>query len=247
MPRIIATIAAAAVVCLLSLPASPASARIVEIGRTDDAPAPSCPARPCYAISRTTGYQAKIGPNRGLYTVPQDGKLVAWTIRLGRPGTRQTEFFEQTYGGPAQAGITVIRPGKKLYGRVVTQSPIYQLKPYFGQTVQFPLGRAMNVKKGYLVALTVPTWAPALSVGLASDTSWRASRARDLCNDLKTQTSQMRLGSLTQYRCLYKTARLTYSATLVTSPQRQRQTTPAEDPEPDPQPTPTPTPTPRPR
>jgi hypothetical protein len=102
---------------------------------------------------------------------------------------------------------------------VTGQSPLQKLAPYFGQTVQFPLGRALNVRKGYVVALSVPTWAPALAVGLGNDTSWRASRAREDCQDTQSQTAQQELGGLAQYRCLYRTARLTYTATLVTKPQ----------------------------
>jgi hypothetical protein len=195
--------------------AAPASAKIVEIGRTDAAPA--CPASPCLAVSRTTGYQIKVGAERGAFTVPEDGKIVAWSIALGKPTAEQIRFFDRGLGGPASARLTVLRQGRTLYSRTVTQSPVQKLAPYFGQTVQFPLGRSLNVKKGYVIALTVPTWAPALTPLLTDQSAWRASRPRDECNDTSTQTAQMALGVVTQYRCLYK-ARLTYSATLVTRP-----------------------------
>ena len=39
-------------------------------------------------------------------------------------------------------------------------SPVYQLSDYFGQTVQFPLDRALNVEKGNIIGLTVPTLGP---------------------------------------------------------------------------------------
>ena len=99
----------------------------------------------------------------------------------------------------------------------MTQTPVELLAPYFGQTVQFPLGRSLNVKKGYVIALTVPTWAPALTPLLTDHSSWRASRAKGRCNDTSTQTAQLALKDVAQYRCLYK-ARLTYSATLITRP-----------------------------
>jgi hypothetical protein len=101
--------------------------------------------------------------------------------------------------------------------RVVTQSPPQQLQPYFGTTVQFPLDRTLNVRKGYVIALTVPTWAPALT-GLSRDGSaWRASRPLTGCADTVTQTAQTHLKALARYRCQYR-ARLTYSATLITRP-----------------------------
>jgi hypothetical protein len=212
---ITAALAAAAVAAVT---AAPASARIIEIGRTAQVNAPSCPANPCQAVSRTTGYQAKVGPLRGLMRAPADGQIVAWSISLGKPGARQIRFFDSNYGGASRAGISILKPGTRLFGRVTGQSTIQSLEPYFGTTVQFPLGRTLNVRKGYLVALTVPSWAPALALGMGNDTSWRASRARSNCQEPGIQSAQLALSDLAQYRCLYRTARLTYTATLVTSP-----------------------------
>ena len=196
--------------------AAPAGAKIVEVGRTDSAPA--CPSSPCLAVSRTTGYQIKVADERGAFVVPEDGKIVAWSIALGKPTDEQIAFFDKGLGGAARARLSVLRPGVALHSRVVTQSPLQLLTPYFGQTAQFPLGRSLNVKKGYVIALTVPTWAPALTQLLTDHSSWRASRPVDKCNDTSTQTAQLELKAYAQYRCLYK-ARLTYSATLVTRPQ----------------------------
>lgn len=207
---------------LALLPGVPAQAKIIELGKTAQEPKPSCPDKPCLAISRTTGYQAKVGEERGLFEVPAAGKIVAWTVSLGTPSAKQIEFFDENYGGTAAAGITVMRPGKKLYARVTGTSPPEQLQPYFGETVQFPLGRALNVKKGYLVGLTVPTWAPALAVGFGNDHSWRASRSEEQCQKFADQTAQTTPGALTRFRCLYRTARLTYSVTLITEPRAKR-------------------------
>ena len=201
----------------LALPAA-ASAEVMEIGKADPPATASCPTRPCLAVSRTTGYQAKVGANRGLMTIPADGRIVAWTIGLGKPGKKQTAFFDSKLGGPASAQITVLNPRRKLRSRAVGQGELQKLAPYFGTTVQFPLKTTIPVKKGWVVALTVPTWAPALAVGLAGDTSWRASRGQGKCDDTGTQTSQLGPNQLAQYYCLYRTARLTYSATLVTDP-----------------------------
>ena len=201
----------------LALPAA-ASAEVMEIGKADPPATASCPTRPCLAVSRTTGYQAKVGANRGLMTIPADGRIVAWTIGLGKPGKKQTAFFDSKLGGPASAQITVLNPRRKLRSRAVGQGELQKLAPYFGTTVQFPLKTTIPVRKGWVVALTVPTWAPALAVGLAGDTSWRASRGKGKCDDTGTQTSQLGPNQLAQYYCLYRTARLTYSATLVTDP-----------------------------
>lgn len=214
--------AALALLAALALVPATADAKIIELGKSAQEPTPSCPGKPCLAVSRTTGYQVKVGAEKNLFVAPAAGKIVAWTISLGSPTRKQTAFFNETLGGPASAGITVLRPGSKLYGRVTGQSPIEQLAPYFGQTVQFPLGRALNVKKGYLVALTVPTWAPALAVGFGNDTSWRATRPRGKCDETETQTAQTEPGTVTRFTCLYRTARLTYSATLITEPKPKK-------------------------
>jgi len=218
--RIILPAAAIAAFAALALP-SAAPARVIEVGALtseQELPAPSCPTRPCFAVSRTTGYQAKVGANRGLMKVPADGRIVAWTIRLSKPGKSQISFFNKRLGGEASAGLTLLKPGKRLFGRVMAQSPVVQLQPFFGQTVQFPLEQSLPARRGQYVALSVPTWAPALATNLGGDTSWRASRPAGDCDDTETQTAQSEMRDLAQYRCLYQRVRLTYTATLVTEP-----------------------------
>jgi hypothetical protein len=212
-PRLIA--AAGALLAALAL-AAPASARIIEVGATGAQAAPLCPSSPCRAIARTTGYQAKVVDSRSTYLVPRNGRIVAWTITLGAPDERQIAYFEDLFG-EASAQLTILRRGKRLFHRVIGQSPVQELQPFFGQSVQFPLERSIRVRRGQVVALTVPTWAPALTDIVEDGSSWRASRAKDTCRELDRQSAQTRMGQLTQYRCLYR-ERLTYSATLITDP-----------------------------
>jgi hypothetical protein len=84
--------------------------------------------------------------------------------------------------------------------------------------VQFPLAKSIPVKKGYVIAITVPTWAPALSVNLPSTTSWRASRDKGQCNAFDAQSAQLKTNNITRWYCLYRTAGLAYGATLVSKP-----------------------------
>jgi hypothetical protein len=207
-------LACAALACAAA--PSAASAKIVEVGQAPTEAVPTCPASPCLAVSRTTGYQAKVVDSRDHYVIPANGRIVAFSIRLGAPNKRQINFFEDNFG-KASAGLAVIRRGERLFGRVITTSPVFQLSDYFGQTVQFPLDRALKVEKGSIIGLTVPTWAPALSTLTEDGSSWRASRALKSCDDTDRQTAQTTVGALTQYRCLYR-ARLTYTATLITDP-----------------------------
>lgn len=204
----------------LVVPAA-ASAKVVQLGAMPASVKPSCP-KPCLAISRTTGFQARSGDTRGGFVAQRDGKIVAWTIRLGSPGAKQRAYFDKMLGGPAAAQITVLRPGTHRRYRVVGHGPVTPLEDYFGHTVQFPLDRSLTVHKGYVVALTVPTWAPALAVGLPKTWAWRASRGRGDCKDTQTQTAQLDRLDLAQYRCGYRTARITYSALMITTPHPPR-------------------------
>jgi hypothetical protein len=215
----------AALALALALPAgSPATLAEVGLIPTTTPPTPptppSCPASPCLAVSRTTGFQVKVGNSRSLVTVPRDGTIVAWTITLGKPNSTQIKFFNSNEGGNASAGIAIMRsqPKPNLSYKLVAQSPVVQLQTYFGKTAQFPLASTIQVKKGDIVALTVPTWAPALALGFPNTTSWRASRPRSQCSSTSNQSVQSQIGSTVQYYCLYRTARLTYSATLISTP-----------------------------
>jgi hypothetical protein len=216
MPRL-RTVLAAVAGAGLALPA-------VALATLDNLPAvdpgdatPSCPDKPCYALGRTTGYQAKVGTNRGLYTVQKDGTLVSWTVKLSKPGTKQIDFFNKSLGGESQAQISVLRMGNKLHSRLIASGEVQKLEPYFGTTVEFALQKTIPVKKGWVIALTVPTWAPALAAGLAGDTSWRASRAKGACDDSQAQTAQA-VNQIGRYYCLYRTARIMYSARVVSTP-----------------------------
>ena len=181
-------------------------------------PTPACPAKPCLAISRTTGYQVKVGDVRGTHVVKEDGLIVAWTIKLSKPGKSQVAFFEKNLGGESTAQLTVFRPGNKLYARVLAQGNPVALEPFFGTTPTFALDKSIPVKKGNVIGLSVPTWAPALASAQAGTVSWRASRPKGACNDFTTPTAQTGVNNITRFFCLYRTARLTYTATILPDP-----------------------------
>ena len=214
----------AAIACLtlaLALPAV-APATLTEVGvlpPTNPATVASCPTNPCLAVSRTTGFQVKVGAAHNFLAVPRSGSVVAWTIMLGKPNATQVKFFNTNEGGEPEAGIAILRPQPKpnLTYKLVSVSPMVKLQPYFGKTAQFPLETTLKVKKGDVVALSVPTWAPALALGFGHETSWRASRPRSQCASTSALSTQTAVGGNVQYFCLYQTARLTYSATLIST------------------------------
>jgi len=220
---------AAVLATTIAMPAL-AVAALFEVGTLpgeNAMPDPACPAKPCLAISRTTGYQVKVGDARDPHVVKEDGRIVAWTIKLARPGKKQIEFFKKNLGGDSTAQLTVLRPGNKLYARVLAQGDPVALEPYFGQTAQFALRKSIPVKKGNVIGLSVPTWAPALAINQAGTVSWRASRPKGACNDFSKPTAQTTTANITRFFCLYRTARLTYSATVVSDPKRTSEAAPA--------------------
>ena len=217
-----ATAICAGLALALALPAV-APATLTEVGvlpATTPPTVPSCPASPCLAVSRTTGFQVKVGAAHNFLAVRRSGTIVAWTIALGKPNATQIKFFDANEGGASEAGIAILRqvPKPNLTYKLVAQSPPVMLQPYFGKTAQFALETTLPVRKHDVVALTVPTWAPALALGFGKETSWRASRPRKQCASTSSLSTQTAIGSAVQYFCLYQTARLTYNATLISTP-----------------------------
>lgn len=197
----------------LGAPAA-ADARVVELGATTDQPPASCPDN-CQAVGRVTGYQLRAGSERSPYKVRQRGKIVAFSVTLGKPQDDQVEFFDDLFGGPSQVQLVILRPGSKRRHRLTGRSEVFEVNDYFGSTPTFVLSRPVTVRKGYVVALSVPTWIPSFAVGLPESDVWRSSRDPDRCDDVRQHAEQTRRGSLRTYGCIYRTARLLYSATFV--------------------------------
>jgi len=227
MKRILFGVVAA--LCALGLAASTASARIIEIGASEVSAPPSCPdPNRCFVVTRTTALQVNTAGRTYPTTVTAEGRVVAFTLQLGELTERQMRFFNRTYGGTPRVQITVLsqtsRQKAKRFYTVSAQSEVFRITPWLGRTVQFPLETSLPVRKGDFIALTVPTWAPVLAVDLDRTFGWRASRSRACGTDLMTQTAQMVVGNEAQYKCLYQTAKLTYTATMITTPQVPRET-----------------------
>lgn len=190
----------------------------VVLGETATTPDPSCPELPCQAIGSVTGFQVSNGQSQQPYAVPRDGKITAWTLTLSQPTNSQRSFFNGFFGTPPEARLSILRlipeTNPPRYN-LRSQGSIKVLSPYLGKTVKF--GASLSVEKGDIVALTVPTWAPAFAQGLPSSNTWRASREAGKCTnttDVRQGEPQMKVGKRATYGCRYSTARLLYTATL---------------------------------
>jgi hypothetical protein len=233
---------AAALAAVLGAGSAGAALRVVVLGAA--APAtPSCPTT-CQAVGKTTGFQTSITGASNPFVVSFRGRVVAWSIKAGAPSTKPNpnnnnqsdyDFFTKTFGGPPRARISVLKPimkevkqGKPIY-KLKSQSPVEDLTQYLGQTTTFTLDTPLRVKPNNIVALTVPTWAPAFAINQSANTKWQASRKKGNCNDtddILAGTPQDALGSLRAYGCTYNTARLLYSATVVADPNQKPATPP---------------------
>jgi hypothetical protein len=199
----------------------------IELGSTTSPPAVSCPDN-CQAIGQVTGFEVQQGTTKNPFIRKRRGKVVAFSITLGKPKKSDMDFFNKLFGSPPQAQIVVMKPGTKNRWRVSGISPVFDLTKYLGSTPTFALPRPLTVKPGYVVGLTVPTWAPAFAVNLGNDEAWRSSRDPAHCNDVQQKAAQVTRGQLASYKCIYRTARLMYTATFIPDPRVTNPQTPAK-------------------
>ncbi len=205
------------------------ASNVKELGEFPDTPVPNagCPTD-CQAIGHVTGYQVQIGSHKNPYQITQRGKIVAFTMNLGKPDAQQTQFFTNLFGGSPQARLTILKKPKRDKPKtndltVTQQTGVWNLGSYLGSTPTFTLGKPLHVFPGAIVAITVPTWAPAFAINLGPDQAWRSSRPKNDCNGT-SQVAQQTVKTTAGYDCFYRTARLLYTATFIPDP---KPTTPA--------------------
>ena len=188
---------------------------------TDPTATESCPGSatvPCTVVSRTTAIQEQVGNTKTPFKLKTAGRVVGWQITLSSPSPAQIKYFDGKEGGSAEAALAIIHQVKGLDYKLKYQSPVEHLQRYFGQTATFALPTSVAVIPGDVIALAVPTWAPALELKAGPKTAWRASRGRGKCGDVTTQTTQTFAGGASEYWCIYRTALITYGAVEISTP-----------------------------
>lgn len=194
-------------------------------------PKPDCPRDPCRATGRVTGFQfqeLKTPDGDRVTEFPtkvrkRNGWLVAFSVTLGKPSKRDTRFFNRLWGKPASARISILHPeppkgdreNRHRRFRLHNQSNVVDLTPFFGKKVWFTLHHRMHVRRGDVIALTLPTWGPVLATNLRGKEQWRSSRNRNRCDDVTRPSARQKIGKLRDYRCLHTTARLLFTALVV--------------------------------
>jgi hypothetical protein len=217
-----------------ALAPAPAAAQTIELGATKSPlVAPVCPpnvssANCTIVLTRVTALETIRDGITYPTRVSKAGRIVAFTVGLSKlsnsKSTQKTfiHFLDMTYGGTAQVALTVLKPvGKRTEWQweVVGTSNIFHVIPYLGQVVQIPLETSIEVKPGYAVALTTPTWAPALTIDQASKKfAYRQSRNANCNSPPSSSQAQISAKSTASYACSYPGTRVEYSATEVTYP-----------------------------
>ena len=221
---LLAALICAGTVALGSVAAHAAGSTVI-LGAAKVAQA-SCPTD-CLVEADVTGFQTSIGSIRNPFVVPADGNLVAWSLKLGKPKKPDRRAFNKEFGTPTARLAVLRRVGTSTPPRykLLRQSPAENLGPFFGTTTTFSLTRPLPVKKDNVVALTIPSWAPALAVSQGNATKWQASRRptgkRGGCTDDEGRANvdagapQVNKGRQQPYGCSYEGARLLYSASFV--------------------------------
>ncbi|MSO40364.1 MAG: hypothetical protein EXQ70_00415 [Solirubrobacterales bacterium] len=211
---------------------SAGAARVTVLGSARSE-ATSCTPDLCIVEAKVTGFQTRIGSIRKPFSVPAAGKIVAWSIKLGKPskaslkGTdkngKHTPGLNELFG-VARARLAVLGRNKKKKNswKLKAQSPVEDLAPFFGSTMTFVLDRPLKVGRGQQIGLTIPTWAPAFRLN-SSGSTWQASRKPGKRGGCLTRTDDANLaagspvqaiGKIRAFSCSYEN-RLLYSASLV--------------------------------
>lgn len=201
------------------------AAKSKTLGQTKKAPKPSCPGDPCEAVGSVTGFQQKAAGKKGLFKVGADGHIVAWSVELSKPDKSQRKFFgdfyrDGSFGTKSAASLAILKPKGKGQFKLKKDSPAVAMESELGSKPIITLRKPLKVKKGDVVALTIPTWLPNFAVEQARGDVWRASRSSDKCTgteDIKDSRPQTERRKTRKYGCSYKTARLLYWAYFVSS------------------------------
>jgi len=129
-------------------------------------------------------------------------------------------YSHKPFGEAAAARLSVLKKKKGKKYKLKSHSPSMELTDYIGEQPIFTLGQPLRVKKGDVVAITLPTWTFSFAIGLPEAANkWRASRASKRCEvartgsglkNLKKSRPQEKVGSNRNYACTYSGARLLY-------------------------------------
>lgn len=194
--------------------------------------APRCPSsvqpvRCLIVLVRMTALPSVGSGVRNPTVVTARGTLTAFTLGIGKlSDNARTRAADVTYldelDGSPQAVITVLaRAGTARSERwvVAANSPPVALQHDLGKVVRFRLAKPLPLAVGEAIALTVPTWAPVLSIGPAGHGyAYRQSLSNQCHGASMHGAAQIKLGQHATYRCSHAGTRVEFSATEQATP-----------------------------
>jgi hypothetical protein len=243
--------AVAAALLAAALLSATASAAEVQVGvTTSPLVPPTCPAgtagNSCtILLYQVTAYETLRDGVANPDTIKQSGVISSFT--LGLAGTdlitpTVIALKDQQYGGPPEAQLTALVPtGTPTHPsfRVAAQTAVVKLTSELGKVAEFPLLTPLPVVRGEVLALTVPTWAPVLSIQLdptkfayaqSLTKQWLSQSVKQANGNIVKQRyqscdmtshadlAQIVVGELSGYSCVYTGNRIEYSALEITTP-----------------------------
>src|SRR5436190_23273305 len=107
-------VAAVTILAILAV-AAVATGRVAELGTTLDDHTAACPDN-CQAIGQVSGFQIQQGTRKNPYRLRSYGKVVAFSVKLGKPNASQIACFNKLLGRPPQTMLTVLLPYKPKTG-----------------------------------------------------------------------------------------------------------------------------------
>jgi hypothetical protein len=161
-------------------------------------------------------------------TATAAGEIVAFTVGLSRLSTSLTTAhtevsgLDHLYGGTTRAAVAILKPigaHKHFTWELEAISPVIHLQPFLGTVTQFPLTTPLPIAKGEVVALSVPTWAPVLTIGLpALSYAYRQNRTTGCSGPSPSDVAMFTLNASNVFGCDYTGVVPQYSATEITTP-----------------------------
>ncbi len=194
------------------------------LGVTKDTPKPLCP-KDCSVTGTVTGFGALADGQKGLYRIPQDGHIVAWSVDLSKPTEQQQadlgqKLEDKKYGTDSVGRLAILKKTKKsAHYKLTKQTPVAQWQDDLGRKPIYTLKKPLKVHKGQIAALTMPTWAPLWTNQVSGKANaWKASRKPDACSaDEVLNAKPQRKGTTREYGCLLSHERILYWAYFVPS------------------------------
>ena len=186
------------------------------LGATKKTPKPLCQGKKgqCFVTGSVTGFGVSAEGKKGLYRIPANGHIVAWSVDLADPeqfaiDSFNEKFEDKKFGQDSVAKLAILKKKKtkdkkKSRYALAKQTPTVPLVPQFGHKPIFTLGKPLKVKKGQVAALTLPTWAPLYTNHVSTaGNSWKASRPSDDCglDGVLAAKPHLRKGTTRTYGC----------------------------------------------